>query len=81
MRTANRLLRAACESNPLLTYIDLASPMLSPDLGRPRPEIFTADSLHMNEKGYEIWKAEVRRILLEREIRYEPVAPSVRLSD
>jgi len=52
MRAANRLLKNSCESNPLLTYIDVASLMLSPDLGRPRPEIFTADSLHMNEKGY-----------------------------
>jgi hypothetical protein len=29
--------------------------MMGPD-GLPKPDIFLADKLHMNEKGYAIWK-------------------------
>jgi lysophospholipase L1-like esterase len=29
--------------------------MLGKD-GQPRPDIFVADRLHMNAKGYELWK-------------------------
>ena len=43
-------------------YIDVYTKMLNPD-GSYRPELFTDDMLHMNEKGYEIWKHEVRSYL------------------
>ena len=36
-------------------FIDVHSAMLGPD-GKPLPDIFVADQLHMNPKGYEIWK-------------------------
>jgi lysophospholipase L1-like esterase len=36
-------------------YIDVWTPMLGAD-GKPRPEIFRDDKLHMNAAGYEIWK-------------------------
>jgi lysophospholipase L1-like esterase len=36
-------------------YIDVWTPMLGAD-GKPRPEIFREDKLHMNAAGYEIWK-------------------------
>jgi lysophospholipase L1-like esterase len=36
-------------------YIDVWTPMMGPD-GKPRPEIFREDKLHMNAAGYEIWK-------------------------
>jgi lysophospholipase L1-like esterase len=32
--------------------------MLGPD-GQPKPDIFVADRLHMNAKGYAIWKEAV----------------------
>ena len=35
-------------------YIDVWFPMLN-QKGKPKPEIFVADSLHMNSKGYAIW--------------------------
>ncbi|GEO11581.1 GDSL-type esterase/lipase family protein [Segetibacter aerophilus] len=37
------------------SYIDVFHPMMLPT-GRAIPEIFLSDSLHMNEKGYAIWK-------------------------
>lgn len=36
-------------------FIDVTTAMLGPD-GLPKPDIFVADRLHMNRKGYELWK-------------------------
>ena len=33
--------------------------------GEPIPEIFLTDSLHMNEKGYAIWKKEIEPYLIK----------------
>jgi lysophospholipase L1-like esterase len=37
-----------------MDFVNVFPLMLAPD-GRPRPEIFVADGLHMNAKGYAIW--------------------------
>lgn len=42
-----------------LTYIDVYSYMLNEN-GRPEPVLFQEDSLHMTEKGYEIWEEQIR---------------------
>jgi lysophospholipase L1-like esterase len=70
MQEANRLLQAACAADSQLTYIDVASPMLGED-GRPRPDIFLPDMLHLNEAGYAIWREVVRPVLLAGELRRE----------
>jgi len=36
-------------------FIDVYTPMLDPS-GRPRPELFRADALHLNAEGYALWK-------------------------
>jgi lysophospholipase L1-like esterase len=66
MRRANELIRSYCDSRPRLHFLDVASPMLDAE-GRPRPDIFEADELHMNEMGYEIWTSVVKPVLLRRE--------------
>jgi lysophospholipase L1-like esterase len=38
--------------------VDVFTPMLGPD-GKPRPELYVADGLHMTPAGYAIWKAAV----------------------
>ncbi len=53
-RKANGLVEAYCKKNDYLTYLDAAGPMLGED-GKPRPELFGKDGLHMNDKGYELW--------------------------
>ena len=50
----NRLLATYCATMDQVNYIDVWFPMLNQN-GKPKPEIFVADSLHMNSKGYEIW--------------------------
>ncbi len=55
VRAANKLVADFCKSGDNLDYIDTHSQMLGAD-GQPLPDIFVADRLHMNEKGYAIWK-------------------------
>jgi len=66
MRRANELIRAICERDPRLQFIDVASPMLN-EAGQPRNELFEADDLHLNAKGYALWASLVRPVLLEEE--------------
>ena len=54
MQRLNREVQAWSRRDERLDYIDVWSAMLGPD-GRPRPEIFVEDRLHMNERGYAIW--------------------------
>jgi len=42
-----------------LTYIDIYTFMLN-GKGRPEPELFLEDSLHMTQKGYKIWEEQIR---------------------
>lgn len=41
-----------------LTFVDVFPRMLGPD-GLPKPDIFVTDRLHMNPKGYAIWREAV----------------------
>jgi lysophospholipase L1-like esterase len=54
IRQANRLIQSRCEKDDLLTFVDVFPPMLGKD-GKPRPELFLKDGLHMTEAGYAIW--------------------------
>lgn len=66
----NRLLRGVADEDALVTYIDVATPMLEPD-GTVMADIFVEDDLHLNPKGYEIWTKAVRSVLVEAEKGYE----------
>ncbi len=70
MQEANRMLAEDAAADPRVTFIDTASPMLGED-GRPKPEIFIEDELHMNRQGYELWRDAVRRVLVAAEQQFE----------
>jgi len=55
MREANSLVEQFTKTDPRLQYIDTHARMLGAD-GMPLPDIFLDDDLHMNAKGYAIWK-------------------------
>lgn len=55
MSRANDLIREEIKKHKGVKFADLASKMLGAD-GKPLPDIFVSDGLHMNEKGYAIWK-------------------------
>jgi len=56
--------------DPLVHYIDVATPFLNKD-GSVMTDIFVDDNLHLNEKGYDIWAASVREVLMRYEEGYE----------
>ena len=62
VREVNRRIEAITKEEKGLKFIDVHSKMLGPD-GLPKPEIFLPDRLHMNEKGYAIWKEVVAPFL------------------
>ena len=62
MREANRLVREEVARDPLQSYADLFTPMLGAN-GRPRPELFLADSLHMTPAGYALWRSHLSPVV------------------
>jgi len=57
VRKLNMLVDAYCRRHEVI-FIDVFPLMLGPD-GLPKPDIFREDGLHMNAKGYAIWKEAV----------------------
>lgn len=55
IREANRLIRDYTRKTSRLSFIDVHSHMLS-EQGLPKEGIYLDDKLHMNAKGYAIWK-------------------------
>ena len=62
MREGNQLIKDFLATQKNTAFIDVHQKML--DLtGEPLPEIFLDDSLHMNAKGYAIWKKEMEHYM------------------
>ena len=55
MIEANRLIRSYLKKEKKAKFVDIWNDMLGAD-GQPRDELFLADRLHMNAKGYSIWQ-------------------------
>jgi lysophospholipase L1-like esterase len=55
VKEVNRRIEAYTKEEKGLKYIDVFSHMMGED-GMPKPDIFLPDRLHMNAKGYAIWK-------------------------
>jgi len=62
MKKANLAIQDLSKKNPLLVYLDTATPMLGDD-GKPMPDLFKKDGLHLNNKGYQIWNKVVKNLL------------------
>jgi lysophospholipase L1-like esterase len=54
MRRANARIEAWSAADPLLSYLDVATPLLG-EGGEPRDDVFLADGLHLNAEGYAAW--------------------------
>ena len=55
IRETNQLIRDHTRTDDSLIYVDVFTPMLNLS-GQPRPELFLEDGLHMNARGYAIWR-------------------------
>jgi hypothetical protein len=56
------LIEEFTKTDKRLQFINVYPHMLGSD-GLPKPDIFLRDQLHMNEKGYAIWKEVVGPLL------------------
>ena len=66
----NKRLQAVAAQNPLVHYVDVATPFLNDD-GTVMTDIFIADNLHLNDLGNSIWGATIKAALMPREARLE----------
>jgi lysophospholipase L1-like esterase len=67
-----RLIRADCEAQPSLHYLDAGARLALPD-GSPDPRLIRWDRIHLNRKGYAAWAPPVRERLL-RDLGADPTA-------
>lgn len=61
-KQTNRLIKAEIEKGGRAQFVDVFTPMLD-EKGEPKAEIFREDRLHLNEKGYAIWRSILQRYL------------------
>lgn len=62
VRKANKLIAADCAAHAHCAFVDVATPLLDAD-GKPRPELFRPDQLHLSPAGYTIWKTVLSPLL------------------
>ena len=55
MKRGNDLIKAEAARRKRITFVDISERMLGAD-GKPRPELFLADGLHLNAAGYALWR-------------------------
>ncbi|MES2734494.1 MAG: SGNH/GDSL hydrolase family protein [Bacteroidota bacterium] len=64
IRKTNQLISQFLKKKRKAAYVDVFSGMLGTD-GKPRAELFKADSLHINAKGYQEWAALLSKHLIK----------------
>ena len=75
MKEANRFIAKVCTKDKQLTYVDVASGMFDSE-GQVKSDIFLKDNLHMNRKGYVIWRDILKPILIKTELLFENIKPT-----
>ena len=63
-KEANKRIKSFLATKPNTKFVDVYSAMLTVS-GEPMQDIFLADNLHMNAKGYAIWKKKLETVLLK----------------
>jgi lysophospholipase L1-like esterase len=64
MIEANELIKGFLDKQQNTAFIDIYDKMLAPD-GTPNKDLFVADMLHMNLRGYAIWQAAIAPYLIQ----------------
>src|SRR5262245_5416901 len=67
MRSANAIIRAYCERDDRLAFVDFDTLMLGWD-DRPRRELFVEDGLHLSAQGYQLWTTVIRPYLVGHDV-------------
>lgn len=61
-KEANKMVSEYCSKNTRLTFLDTV-PLTVDSAGKPRPELFEEDGLHLNDKGYANWSKPIQSLL------------------
>jgi len=64
VRETNKLVRDYAAKTDYIRFFDVEPVMLGPD-GKPKPDIFMPDNLHLNDKGYALWNDLIRPMLTD----------------
>ena len=64
MISGNELIKKYLSSKKRTSYVDVYKEMID-DEGKPRPDLFLDDNLHMNKTGYAIWQKLIEPHLLK----------------
>ncbi|MFP6618950.1 MAG: SGNH/GDSL hydrolase family protein [Pirellulaceae bacterium] len=59
IRQANQEILEITKTDPLQVFLDIDGPMIGSD-GKPKPELFIKDGLHLNVAGYQLWNSLIR---------------------
>ncbi len=62
IREANRVLKTLCDEDPNAYFISTSSHYLGSD-GKPNPDLFREDELHLNRAGYLKWTEIIKEAL------------------
>ena len=69
MEQANTLINRWIDADPNLHYVDIASVTIGSN-GRPRPELFVEDDLHLTQLGFLDWSHVTKPVVYEAQARY-----------
>jgi lysophospholipase L1-like esterase len=64
-RTVNKAIEKFCKKAKKVAYLDIQKKFYLPN-GKLMEDIFVADKLHLNQKGYEIWAKATKKFLLKK---------------
>lgn len=64
-RTVNQAIKKFCRRHKKVYFVDIQKDFYLPN-GKMMTDIFVADKLHLNKKGYEIWANATRKFLHKR---------------
>jgi lysophospholipase L1-like esterase len=64
MRLANQVIRAICERDDRLAFLDFDNLMLGWD-EKPRRDLYVEDGLHLSPQGYQLWTAVLKPYLIQ----------------
>ncbi|MBK1878505.1 GDSL-type esterase/lipase family protein [Pelagicoccus mobilis] len=67
---ANAMLKAICEEDERLNFIDVAHALIGRD-GVAKERYFVEDGIHLNDLGYDRWARAVRKVIVPNEIDFE----------
>ena len=72
-REANRLIKAMTERDDRLHYADIDAPMIGAD-GKPRPQLFVRDNLHLSGAGFKLWAMVVTPVIERAEANFRKLS-------